>query len=170
MAEYNLVLEQLKIEYSGLLSVKELYQIINKYFRDKGYDWREIRHHEYVSEKGKYVEMELQPWKKVSDYAKNEIRLYITIFNLKDVVIEKDGEKIPMQRGDLKIVVDAFLVTDYENRWETTPVYYFLRTVFDKFIYRGYIDRFEEKLKNDTMDLISTIKSYLNLYKYKFEK
>jgi len=169
MAEKYLVLEQLKIEYNGIFSVQELYQIIDKYFREKGYDKRELRHHEHVTENGKYIEIELMPWKKISDYVKNEIRIYITIYNLKDVIIEQKGKKIPMQRGELNVVVDAFLNTDYENRWETTPFYYFLRVVFDKYIYKGYIDGFEEKLKEDTSGLISTLKSYLNLYKYKFE-
>ncbi len=168
--EYYFVVKNQVIDYEGLFSIQELYQTINKYFRDKGYDWREIRHHEFVNEASRFVEMELAPWRKYNDYARNEIRLYILISDIKDVIIEQDGKRMNMQRGKVHIEIDAVLMTDYESRWETTPFLYFVRIVFDKFVYKRYINRFEAILKKDTLDLISTIKSYLNLYNYRFEK
>ncbi len=170
MAEYNFVLKNQEIGYEGLFTVGDLYKVINKFFKDKTYDWREVRHHEYVGDASKFVEIEMRPNKIISDYAKKEIRIYLMISDMKDVIIEQDGKKINMQKGKIDISIDAVLITDYEGKWESTPFYYFMRTVFDKFIYKRYIDRFDEILKNDTHELISTIKSYLNLYKYKFNK
>ena len=169
MAEYNFVLKNQEVVYEGLFVVGELYQVINKFFKDKGYDWREVRHHEYLGDVSKFIDIELRPWKKVSDYASNEIRIHVLVSDMKDVIIEQDNKKINMQKGKVDISIDAVLITDYEGKWESNPTYYFIRTLFDKFIYKRYTERFDEDLKKDTLELISTIKSYLNLYKYKVQ-
>ncbi len=167
MAEYNFVLKNQNIEYEGLFIVRDLYQVINKFLKDKGYDWKEPKHHEYIGDNSKYVELQLEPWKKVSDYVELVLRTNIKIYNMKDVVIEKDGRKLNMQKGKVVIRLDAILKTDYEGKWEEPPIKYFLRALFDKFIYKRYTNNFANQLKQDAHELVSNIKSYLNLYNYK---
>ena len=167
MAEYNFVLKNENVEYEGLFVVKDLYQVINKFLKDKGYDWKESKHHEYLGDESKYVELVLEPWKKISDYMKLVIRVNLKVYDMKDVLIEKEGKKLNMQKGKVVMRVDAILVTDYEGKWEEPPIKYFLRALFDKFIYKRYTNNFAAQLKEDTYELITNVKSYLNLYNYK---
>ena len=66
------------------------------------------------------------------------------------------------------MVMDGYLDTDYEDRWESKPFYFFIRTLFDKFVYRTYSTQYEELLVENCLQLHSTMKAFLNLYQYEY--
>ena len=140
--------------------------MIDGWLYEKGYDKYEKKNEEQVLEGGRKIELELRPWKKTTDYAKNEIRLRIFIDNMTDIEVEKDGKKVKLNKGDIQIIFDAFLETDYENRWESKPIFYFLRGIVDKYIYRSYLEGYKELVKQDINHLLTQIKAFLNLYRY----
>jgi hypothetical protein len=166
MSEKRLVIDQMRLNYSGIFNLNELYRMIDSWLYEKGYDKYEKKNEEQVLETGRKIEIELRPWKKTTDYAKNEIRLRIFVDNMTDVEIERDGRKIKMHKGDIQMIFDAFLETDYEHRWESKPMYYFFRTLVDKYIFKIYTGKFIGNLVADTKDLHQRIKAYLNLYRY----
>ena len=166
MSEKRLIIDQLRLNYSGIFNLGELFRMVDEWFYEKGYDRWEKKNEETVTETGKRIEIELRPWKKITDYAKNEIRLRMFVDNMTDIEADKDGKKTKMNKGDIQMIFDAFLETDYENRWESKPVYYFLRTIIDKYMFRVYTGKFTGNLAADTKDLHQRIKSFLNLYKY----
>ncbi|MBI2664395.1 hypothetical protein HYX10_03565 [Candidatus Woesearchaeota archaeon] len=169
MSERRLVVDHMRLKYEGLFSAFELYKLIDNWLREKAFDRRELRNEEHVRPDGKYVELVLMPWKKITDYARHVIRLEIRMHKLKEVVVEKDGQRMKMNQGRVDMIIDAYLDTDYEDRWEQKPFYFFMRTLFDKFIYRTYSTQFEELLVENVHQLHTAIKSFLNLYKYEFE-
>jgi hypothetical protein len=140
--------------------------MIDEWFRWKGYDKRENKNIEIVKPEGKFIEIELEPWKKVTDYAKNVLKIRIQMFDVKEVEVEKDKTKLKLNQGRVQFVFDAFLETDYEARWEGKPIFYFIRTVFDKYFYKPFTAGFERGVKEDLVHLQSQIKSFLNLYKF----
>ena len=166
--ERRLVVDHLRIKYEGLFSLYELHRLIESWLREKAFDKRELKNEEHVKPNGKYVQLVLMPWKKITDYARHVIRMDIRVFNLKDVVVERDGQRVKMNQGKVDIIIDAYLDTDYEDRWEQKPFYFFMRTLFDKYIYRTYSTQFEELLVENVSQLHSTIKSFLNLYRHEF--
>jgi len=166
MAEKKLVVDQVRLNYSGLFSVTDLYQLVDNWLREYAYDKYEKKNEEIVTPAGKDIILELRPWMKITDYAKNEIRIRMFMKDVKEVEVEKDGAKIKLNQGDIQIILDGYTVTDYENRWESKPVFVFLRTVFDKYIFKFYTDRFENVLIEDVNHLHMTMKSFLNLYRY----
>jgi hypothetical protein len=168
MAERRLVIDHMALTYDGLFELHELYVLINQWLKDKGYDLREQKNQEHAKSDGKYIEVEMLPWKKVTDYARHVIKLNLRVLKMKKVVIEQDGNRISMDRGTLRVVIDGYLDTDYEDRWESKPFYFFLRTIFDKFVYRTYSTQYEELLVENCLQLQSTIKSFLNLYQYEY--
>lgn len=165
MAERRIIVDNLKISYNGFFKATELYQLIDNFLREKGYDKREIRNQEHVTREGKYVELEIEPWKKITDYANTKIRVEIKMFNLTESVVSRDGKKEKLNKGKLHIRFDAYLETDYEHRWESRPVYLFIRTVFDKYIYASYTHQFEGEVAENTQELYDVVKGFLNLYR-----
>ncbi len=166
MAERELLVEN-KLSYEGLFSAKELIKLIDNFFREKGYDKREIKNAEKVTPEGKFVELEIMPWKKVTDYAKNEIWMRIIMENIKEVEVEKNGVKAKLNQGTIKILFYGYLTTDYENRWEQKPMFFFIRTLFDKFFLKQYVDEFKRNLIGDMSLIKSQIEGFLNLYRYR---
>ncbi|MBW2969720.1 hypothetical protein KY319_01215, partial [Candidatus Woesearchaeota archaeon] len=104
--------------------------------------------------------------KKLTDYAKSIIKIRMQFSDVKDVVVDKDGKKTKIQEGKAVIIFDGILETDYEHRWEGKPIFYFLRTVFEKYVYTPFISGFERGVKEDTMALKNNMKAYLGLTKY----
>jgi hypothetical protein len=166
MAERNLIVDRMRLSYEGLFSVPELYKVIDTWFREKGYDKREKKNIERVTADGKYIELVLEPWKKITDYAKNVIQIRMIMTDIKEVEIEKDGIKTKINQGKISMVMDAFFETDYENRWENKALFYFIRTLYDKYFFKPYSMGYQNNLLDDVNHLHATIKSFLNLYRY----
>src|SRR3989338_2059430 len=132
MAEREVVVDKMRLTYEGLFEVTELYKHIDEWFRSRGYDKRENKNIEKVTPDGKYIEIEIEPWKKLSEYARIVIKLRMIMTDVKDVEVEKDGIKVKQNQGKLQAVFDGLLETDYEHRWEGSPLFYFLRVIWDK--------------------------------------
>ena len=166
MSERTVVVDKLRLTYEGLFSVSELYKFIDEYFEDKGYDKREKRNIENVRPEGKYIEIEIEPWKKVTDYAINIIRIRMIFQNIKEVEVEKDGQKMTLNQGKAHFVFDGYMETDYFHRWEGKSVFFVIRTIFDKYVYAPFTAGFAVGVKEDLLHLHSNIKAFLNLYRY----
>ena len=166
MAEVDIIVDKLRLQFEGLFSVKDLYYMIDQWFEERNYDRRELRHIERVTPEGKYIEFEMLPWKKYTDYAKCEIRIRLVMDEIKEVEIEKDGSKVKLNQGKLKAVFDGYLSTDYENRWESKPIFFFIRTLFDKYFYKPFTVGFQNNVQADVKEIYDQIKGFLNLYRY----
>jgi len=166
MAEKKIAFNSKVINYEGLFSAREVYMLIDSLTAQKGYDKVELLNSEQVHGKGKDLVLLLEPYKKITDYAKLLLWMRIIMENVENVEVEKDGKKLKMNKGKVTIIVQGFLHTDYEARWEQKPWYVFIRTIFDKFIYKMYTDKFEAQLSTDCLDVYNQLKAYLNLQRY----
>ncbi len=167
MAEKKIVVEEQTLDYKGLFDTKELYAEIDQWIREHGYDRYEKKSNEEVTEDGRKLFIELEPWKKLSDYCKSELNIEITMDEITDVEVEHDGITEELQRGSIHVNVQGRLITDYENKWEGTPLYQFIRTVIDKFIRKTQTEEFENECAQDCDDLREEMKAFLNLFRYK---
>lgn len=166
MAEREVLINKAKVEYEGLFSVQDLLDIFREFMRDKQYIYTEKSQAEAVRKEGKFLKLEVALTKKLTDYAQCEIVVKTQLSEMKEKVVDVDGKKRKMFEGKVLIIFDGVLRTDYENRWETKPIYYFLRTVLERYVYTPYIAGFREKVTEDTQYLMGNIKSYLNLQKF----
>ena len=167
MAEAEIIVDGKKLEYEGLFQPGELYTVIDELMAQRTFDKNEYRNFEYVHEGHKQIDMELRPYKKLSDYIKVEIRIKIRATNLKHVEIEKNGVKKKYYHGKVKVVFVTYLITDYENAWETKAFYFLARMLVDKFIYKGYLSEAKAIGVSVTNEAYYEIRSYLNMHRYK---
>ncbi len=166
MVERRIIVEDLHLAYDGIFSVAELYRLINNWFAEKGFIPHELRNFEQVLEAGKNIEYVVEPYKKVTDYVKYIINVTVTMKNVKERIVEKSGAKQKLNQGAVGIELTGFLEQDYEHRWEKKPLFYFMRALFDQFIFKVNTDRFEKGLKDETHHLHTTLRAFLNLYRY----
>lgn len=155
-----------KIVYEGIFKLPEVYKLINDWAKDKDYVLVEKKCLESVTEKGKNVECEFEPFKKLTDYAQSKVNVKVAAFDCTEVEVKKDKKRQKFSKGRLEINVDAYLETDYEARWEAKPVFFVLRTLFEKYLYAPFLSGFTKRIKSDAEILIDNIKAFLNLYKY----
>jgi hypothetical protein len=166
MVERRIVVDNLYLVYEGLLNINDFYLTIDKWLREKGYDKYEKRNIEQVYKDGRQIELEIEPWKKITDYARIVINMTFWMTNLKDVQVKKDKYTVKMTQGKVTMRMIAYLDTDYENMWEGKAVYFFLRTVIDKWIWRVDVRKYESAVADDAFHLYNLMKSFLNLYRF----
>ncbi|MBU0615926.1 MAG: hypothetical protein KJ601_07575, partial [Nanoarchaeota archaeon] len=75
-----------------------------------------------------------------------------------------DHKKQALSSGEVIIWFDSYLEQDYENRWEETPMLLFIRTLFDKWLYHGYTERFEQRITHLTYQWYHQIEKFFNFY------
>ncbi len=166
MGERRIIVDNVKIAYEGLFDFNEFFLFLHKWFNDKNYEQWEKKNFEYDTPEGRHIEIEIEPWRKPTDYAKCSLNVVIIANNMKDVVIKKDNVPIKMNKGKLSVKIIGYLETDYQHRWEGKPYFYFIRTVIDKWVYKFHTEKYEEFVADEANQLIYAIKSFLNLYKY----
>jgi len=166
MSEKQLVVGGLTISYEGLFNPSDLYKIIDDWQKKHNYDKTEKESIEYVRPEGKYIELRMEPCRKESDYVKFIIKIHIVMENLKERVVEIEGQKEKMYEGKITINFEGWIETDYEEAWYTKPGIFFLRVLIDKYIYKIYTEKFAAGLRAEVNELSTQVKSFLNLYKY----
>lgn len=166
MSEIKTLIDGKSLSYEGVFNIKELYRLIDKWFKDHGYEKQEIKNWEDVTENEKQVVLEIIPYKKVSDYARIDVRIFMIFSKLTETVIEKDNIKFNMTKGKAEFYFDAYVVTDYENKWETRPIFYFMKNIFDKFIYKVYTSSYDGEAIRDATEVENEIRSFLNMNRF----
>lgn len=166
MTEKRLIIDGLTINYDGIFDLQGLLDKIDELTASKGYTKDEKKRELYVSEAGRTFEMELRPFKVKTDYYSLMLKVRMLVTDMVDVDVEVDGVPSLLNKGRVSVVFDAWTNTDYEARWESNPFFYFLRNMFDRFIYTIHADKFVGELDGDCHFLYQNVKSYLELHKF----
>lgn len=165
MPEFRTITD-LNVQYEGLFKMSEVYDLIEQWTKEKGYDKNELKNHEQVLKDGRDIFIDSRPTKAFSDYDRIIIKMIIHVKNMKDVIVKKDGLDVPMNQGKLNIHFTGYLVTDWGGRWESKPWYFFLRTVFDRWVYGSNTSVFEGAVSQEVNHLYRNVKGYLNMNRY----
>jgi hypothetical protein len=166
MADIRIIVDHLKFEYSGLFDTKAFFKMLGSWFNMRGIQKKEMKNFEQNLADGKYIEYEIAYWKKISDYNRYVYKIRALFQALKDVDAMQDDEKLTVKKGKVILYLDGYLEHDYENRWELVPMLQFFRVIFDKFIYKYYTERFEQRLTYDMHALYDEIEKFFNTYRH----
>ncbi|MFP4403134.1 MAG: hypothetical protein ACOC3X_03475 [Nanoarchaeota archaeon] len=156
----------LKIKYEGLFRLNDLYDVIEHWTKERGYDKQEKINHEQILKTGREIFVETQPTKAFTDYDRVNIKINIIVKNMKDVMIKQDNLDVLMNQGKVVVSLTGYYITDYAGRWEGKPWFFFLRAVFDKWIYPVNTSKHESAANEEVNHLYQLIKGYLNMNKY----
>ena len=92
--------------------------------------------------------------------------MYVTVRELTDVAIEKDGRKIIVNRGKITFEFEAYVQTDYMGRFEGKAWLYFYRAMMEKFIGVREVHRYKTLVREDMDIVLKEIHGYLNTKTY----
>jgi len=152
-----------KMRHVGIFDFKEFYRFCYMWLVDKQYWVIEKNYTEKLTDKGKEVEIEWEAKRKISDYFRFVLKVNWRIIGMKDVEVQKNGEKIGMNKGDAEIKIQAILEKDYEHRWEGNAFFKFLRTMYDRYLVRGRIESYEFQIYGEGDEFLAQAKAYLAL-------
>jgi len=174
--ERNLVINNRQLKYSGIVLLDELFNVIEHALQEKGYEKREKKAEETVTETGRNYYLELRPFKVKTNYVTLMIKIKVEVNDITDSTQDFDGIKRNFEKGNMVVSFDSWLLTDYHNRWGMKPFVYFWKALVNKWIYSYPLESgFEGELVGDTAYIYNKIKKLLNKYRkqdatYVFEK
>ena len=166
MGHLKLVVDHVKTDYSGPVNLKELFKFIENFIWEKGFDKQHEKDFEQNTPNGKFVEWQISPWKKITDYQQYIIKVRVLGYDLHKTEMIVDDKKSKIDNGRVVIIIDGFVEYDYDNYWSNRPFFFFLRTIYDYFIFKVYTEGFEQRLVHDINHLNDAIERYLNLHRH----
>jgi len=166
MVERLVLVDKQHLKYEGIFVLRELYELMDKFLKERGYQKRDLGSSEIVKKDGRTITMKFEPWKQLCDYAKSTFKVNMTLEDVKDIEIEKEGFKKHANQGKVHFVFDAYLENDFEHRWENKPGFFFVRILFDKYIFKPFTTNYQSVVMKDYHAFTNEIKAFLNLHKY----
>lgn len=165
MSELRIIVDHMKLDYKGLFDVNNLFRLIDAWLFERNFEKRTNKNFEQETPKGKFIEWEVASWKKISDYQRYIIKIRMLMYNLTKVDAIKEKKKTKLGHARILMYFDGYLESDYEHRWDERPLFLFFRTLYDKFIYKAYTERFEQRLASDVHHLYNHVEAFLNTYR-----
>lgn len=167
----DLIINGKKITHHGVFRADELLAEINRALEARGYQKREKKTEETVTESGVSTHVELRPVKYKSSYFTLMIKVKVTLSNITEAIEEVQGYKRNYQKGDVEVLFDAWALTDYEYRWGMRPFIFFLKGFINKYIYIWPMEAdARDEVVTDTVYLFSRVKKLLRSYEHQPEK
>jgi len=149
-----------KLKHTGVFDLKDAYRVAYEWLMDEGYELEETSYVEIVTS-AKEVQIFWEAKDKISDYFRFKLKIKFHMLGMTNVEIEKDGIKLKKNQGQFEFHVSGILERDWQNKWTDKSA--FLRKMYDKFLIKERIEKYEEKLIGDVDDLVAYMKAYLNL-------
>ncbi|HJN57042.1 MAG: hypothetical protein QF436_01155 [Candidatus Woesearchaeota archaeon] len=165
--EKKQIVFDLRLSYNGPLSIEKFYEEVEKWIEEKGLQKELKRKLEDVESKGKKIEWVIEAWKSAGHHVKPVVRLRALFNNVKEVKIKRNKKTVKINQADALMVIDGFLETEFSTEWTMKPLFYFFRTLYDKYIWKVWSEKYDDIVSEDCYDLHKRIKAFFELYKMK---
>src|SRR3989338_466352 len=162
MAEKEQIIRE-KVDHSGVFDFKGFYNYAHSWFKEENYGVVEDKYSEKVSGNNRDIKIEWSTTKKLSDYFKFEIKVEFEISWMSDVEVEIEGQRKAMNKGKVSVEIKGSLVKDPDSKWDSTPIWRFLRDIYNKYVIPGRIENMENILEGDVRDFKEELKAFLEL-------
>ena len=166
MVEKRHVVDELRLHYDGVFDIIEFFKEVEDWIESNGYQKEIKKKAEYVEPTGKKLEWFLEIWKMPTDWGKIVVRMRAIFTDVKEVELKKGRHTRKMNQGSVLILFDGFLETDLKGRWQQKPLYYFLRMVYDKLVWRIWTNKYINDVISACYELHKDLQGFFNLYKY----
>jgi hypothetical protein len=131
----NADLRKMIIQKVGIIDLDGLYKTMRRWFYDYKYYFEEPTSRVRPgSAAGIELEWIWKAWRKINDYAKFNVRVYFYIWDVKDLEVIKDGEKVKLTKCRIMIEFDGDVEFDYSNVFEKTKIGRYLFNIYNNLI------------------------------------
>jgi hypothetical protein len=155
-----------RIQYEGLFDLSELYKHAHNWLTWRKFDVSEKQYTEKVKAAGKEIEIKWEATKYLDEYSAFKIKVRWHGFRINETEVKRGNETVSLLKGELNVFITAQLETDRQDYWTNNAFASFMRTFYDRYLYRSAIERLKAELWKVGWDFYNEIKSFMNLYRY----
>lgn len=156
------------VKHRGFFDYSKLLQAIRQWYVDNEFDNFDIGSYKqkFPTATGTEHEAEMSGSKRVTDYFKIKIEIFMRVYNLRDIEIIQDGKKLKLQEGQVQIEVRPAYDLDWQKKFQGKGKWGdFLKALqefYHKYIIKYKIgDYWEDMVMMKAGELVNVIKDAL---------
>ena len=151
------------LKINGIFDFQGLYRVMHDWFTDMKYYFEETLYkHKVPSPAGAEEHIKWSGWRKITEYIKFNINIYIILRDMKEIEVVKDGEKKTLTKARMTMEFYGNVEVDYSKRFQSTPFLKKLFTFFNDYVMKKKIDTlYTDQLYYRILKLYTVAKEYL---------
>jgi len=152
-----------EIRKHGVYDLEKLYHALKEELKSTGYSFREKDVTDKTDPGAREHKIIWTAERNVDAYVKFLIDIEFWIWRGVNVIVEEDGRRRKMQKGDFTIRIKSKFKKNWNNSFGSSGFQEFLRQVYEKYAIKQRLINYESKLWNETYRLIDLIREILEL-------
>ena len=153
------LIKDMEISYQGVFNFKEMISMLKSLFKRYDYDITEKSYEDSTKSDLENIKVNWECDNKLDDYNKGIIKLKFDLKNCKQGYV--DG--IRVMDGNFKLVIDAIVERDYEDKWGKSSFRKFIGAVYEKYISETKQDYVDKSVKKLVDNIKSEVRQYLKI-------
>ncbi len=133
------------LKYRGTYNWKDLMRFMRKWVDGNHYTFFEKKYKEKPGNYGIEIDWSVEAEKKVDGFYKYWIKFDLKIWDQMPVEVIKDGKKVQMDDGRIRILFNSVVDSDYEGNFENSP----FQKKLEKFLLKHVIKEDESAIHWD---------------------
>lgn len=151
-----------KYAYEGIFDLKDTYQFIKQYMEDSlHYDVSEKDYEETNNGDSKRIFVKFEAEQEYTDYYKIIIKYSLEMTG-KEITINMNNKDYHRLKGKSKLVVNAYVETDWMEKRQHSPMSEFFNKLYDKFFGQDDLNKCIFSGVKDVSTLITIFKQQMN--------
>jgi len=151
------------LKINGIFDFDGLYRVMHDWFGEMKYYFEEILYkHKVPSPSGAEEHIKWTGWRKVTEYIKFNIYIYIILRDMKEIEVIKNGQKKRLTKARMTMEFSGNVEVDYTNRFQNSPFFRNLFHFFNDYVMKKRIDTlYTDQLWYRIIKLYTVAKEYL---------
>ena len=169
----------ISFKYKDIYSMSDLYGMARLWLDEEGFTNTELSVPENFMEtfylertdqlSGKEYWIWWRPHKIINNYIKLKLDIDYHVLGMTDIEIMHKGKKIKIQQGETEMFFTGKILTDWNNKWQNSPIMKYLEPFFRKQIYKKELEKIEIEFRKTIYRFHQAMKDYLEMKTY-FQK
>jgi len=154
----------IRIKHKGIFNLDGLFKVMRDWMVGQGYEFHEISvKHKVPSPSGAEQEFKFWGWKRVNEYIKFHIDVFMRIYDIKDVEVIKDGKKEMLSQAAIMIEFSARYDKDWSNRFKKGKFLRWLGRFYETYLMKEEIvTKWEDEIYYRIHKFARVIKDFLD--------
>ena len=152
------------VKYKGLFDFEELFHFIQKWMKDRYYEFHEKK---YKQKPLVYFDEHEITWyaeKKVTDYIMYRIDIFIHLYEAEVKEVEIEGKKKKIMDARMQIDINGHVITDYSGEFEKSGFAKKIESFINKrILYKELLLKYLDSFDYELYDLETDVKKFLKM-------
>ena len=168
MSERLNVCSRLKLQWTGIFHLEELYKKMKFWLDFNGYgdekkNFMEERYVERIKGPSKQLEVKWIGEKFIDDYFSIIFTIDFLIIGLKEIETQKEGKKIKMNFGTVIVYFTSDLIKNRQNKYNDNGLF---KKFYENVLVKSKIEQHQSAAYSKVYSFHDEVKSYLELLRY----